>query len=118
MSLNEKIFRDKTLSNLFEEIYDTSKKKEAQIKSIIKSLQPLIQEDIGNATLIMPLMSEWMELSLRNDDQLVKIAGIVQKMFNTGKGGDGNNSWNLTEEERVELLKEIEKMSSPNNNDT
>ena len=58
MSLDERIFGEKTLSNLFEEIYDISRKKEAQIKAIIKSLQPLIQDDIGNATLIVPLMKD------------------------------------------------------------
>lgn len=109
MSLDERIFGEKTLSNLFEEIYDISRKKEAQIKAIIKSLQPLIQDDIGNATLIVPLMKDWMELSIKNDEQLIKIAGIIQRGFNS-KGGDDGNSFDLTDAEKEQLLKEISKI--------
>ena len=109
MSLDERIFGEKTLSNLFEEIYDISRKKEAQIKAIIKSLQPLIQDDIGNATLIVPLMKDWMELSIKNDEQLIKIAGIIQRGFNS-KGGDEGNSFDLTDAEKEQLLKEISKI--------
>jgi len=113
MSLDEKIFKDKTLSNLFEEIYDTSRKKESQIKAIIKSLQPLIQDDIGNATLIVPLMRDWMELSIRNDDQLIKIAGIIQRGF-SNKGGDEGSSFDLTDAEKEQLLKEIQNLDNKN----
>lgn len=109
MSLDERIFGEKTLSNLFEEIYDISRKKEAQIKAIIKSLQPLIQDDIGNATLIVPLMKDWMELSIKNDEQLIKIAGIIQRGFSS-KGGDDGNSFDLTDAEKEQLLKEISKI--------
>lgn len=117
MSLDEKIFGEKTLSNLFEEIYDISRKKEAQIKAIIKSLQPLIQDDIGNATLIVPLMKDWMELSIKNDEQLIKIAGIIQRGFNS-KGGDEGNSFDLTDAEKEQLLKEISKIEEEDGNNS
>lgn len=117
MSLDERIFGEKTLSDLFEEIYDISRKKEAQIKAIIKSLQPLIQDDIGNATLIVPLMKDWMELSIKNDEQLIKIAGIIQRGFNS-KGGDEGNSFDLTDAEKEQLLKEISKIEEEDGNNS
>jgi len=116
MSLDERIFGEKTLSNLFEEIYDISRKKEEQIKAIIKSLQPLIQDDIGNATLIVPLMKDWMELSIKNDEQLIKIAGIIQRGFSS-KGGDDGSAFDLTEAEKEQLLKEISKIDDKSDGD-
>lgn len=77
------LFDGKNLSDLFKEIYDNSTAKRQQIKELIASLAPLI-EGIGDATLLVPLIKEYLEIGVKNDEQLIKLAQIVQRL-DTGK---------------------------------
>ena len=76
MSLDKLIFKNKKFADLLEEIYDNQKRKEKQISTLISELRPLI-EDTGDATLIVPLIKEYLEIGVKNDDQLVKVATII-----------------------------------------
>ena len=60
-SLDKNIFGKKKLSDIFQEIYNNQKKKEEQISALINELKPLIN-DIGDATLIVPLIKESLPL--------------------------------------------------------
>ena len=80
--LDKNVFGNKKFSDLLEEIYNNQKKKEEQISTLISELKPLIQ-DIGDATLVVPLIKEYMELAIKNDDALIKMAGIVQRAMNS-----------------------------------
>ena len=73
--LDKNIFGKKTYSDLLKEIYDNQKKKETQISALINELKPLIS-DIGDATMIVPLIKEYMELGIKNDEALIKVATI------------------------------------------
>lgn|SRR5574344_426691 len=81
------VFEGKNLSDLFKDIYDNQLKKKEQIKELTNSLVPLI-EGIGDATLLVPLIAEYMELGIKNDEQLVKLAQIVQRIDSGKKTGD------------------------------
>lgn len=83
------LFEGKTLSNIFQEIYNNHTSKKEQIKSLVQSLTPLIQ-GIGDATLLVPLIKEYMELGVKNDELLVKLAQIVQRMDTGKKGGSSD----------------------------
>jgi hypothetical protein len=88
MSLDKEIFSGKTLSDLFGEIYDNSKETKGQVKALIGELKPLI-ENIGDATLIVPMIKEYMEIGVKNDDALIKLATIIQRIENAQAKGDG-----------------------------
>jgi hypothetical protein len=103
-SLDKNIFGKKKLSDIFQEIYQNQKKKEEQISALISELKPLIN-DIGDATLIVPLIKEYMELGIKNDEQLIKMATIVQRALNSESSDDGN--FGMTEEEKAQLLAEV-----------
>jgi hypothetical protein len=105
-NLDSNIFGKKKFSDLLKEIYDNQKKKEAQITALIGELKPLIN-DIGDATLIVPLIKEYMELGIKNDEQLVKMATIVQRALASGKSEE--DSFGMTEEEKKQLLNEVQK---------
>lgn len=109
MSLEKIIFKEKRFSDLLEEIYDNQKRKEKQISGLIGELRPLIQ-DTGDATLVVPLIKEYMEIGVRNDEQLIKIATILQRIFqNQDSGAEG---FGISDEEREQLLKEIENIQN------
>lgn len=79
MSLDKEIFSGKTLSDLFGEIYDNSKETKGQVKALIGELKPLI-ENIGDATLIVPMIKEYMEIGVKNDEHLIKLATVIQRI--------------------------------------
>ena len=107
-NLDNIIFKKKKFSDILSEIYDNQKKKEKQISGLIAELKPLIN-DIGDATLIVPLIKEYMEIGVRNDEQLIKMATIVQRALNNSSNED---SLGITEEEKQQLIEELDKLNS------
>lgn len=92
MGFETEIFNGKSLSDLFSEIYDNSRKKDKQISTLISELKPLI-EDVGDATLVVPMIKEYLEIGVKNDDQLVKIATIVQRLETSIQKSTGDSDW-------------------------
>jgi len=107
-NLESNIFGKKKFSDILKEIYENQKKKETQITALIGELKPLIN-DIGDATLIVPLIKEYMELGIKNDEQLIKMATIIQRALATGKSED--EGFGMTEEEKAQLLSEVKKFN-------
>ena len=107
MSLDKEIFKGKTLSDLFGEIYDNSKETKGQVKGLIGELKPLI-ENIGDATLIVPMIKEYMEIGVKNDEHLIKLAQVIQRLEAiSAKGGD-SEMFDLSE--LADLLEESEEV--------
>jgi hypothetical protein len=98
-NLESNVFGKKKFSDILKEIYDNQKKKEQQITALIG--KPLIN-DIGDATLIVPLIKEYMELGIKNDEQLIKMATIIQRALATGKSED--EGFGMTEDEKAQLM--------------
>jgi len=107
-ALNQVLFDDKSFSDLLKEIHGNQKKKAKQLASLIAELRPLVQS-LGDATVVVPLIKEYMEISVKNDDQLIKMAAIVQRLStgsaNTGEGGL------LTNEEMDQLMEVAEEIA-------
>lgn len=89
MSLDKEIFKGKTLSDLFGEIYDNSKETKGQIKALISELKPLI-ENIGDATLIVPMIKEYMEIGVKNDEHLIKLVTVIQRIETAQAKGESS----------------------------
>lgn len=105
------VFGGKSFSDLLKDIYDNSAKKKKQIEILINELRPLIQ-NVSEAAVIVPLIKDYLEVGVRNDEQLVKMAGIFQKYMaaidrvdSFNKQGSGGGI--LTEQEKEDLLKEV-----------
>jgi len=112
-NLDKNVWGKKKFSDSLQEIYNNQKKKETQISALINELKPLIN-DIGDATLIVPLIKEYMELGIKNDEQLIKMATIIQRAVNTNTNDDG--SFGMTEEEKAQLLNEVKNFQLPPGN--
>ena len=107
MDSNKEIFKGKSLSDLFSEIYDNSKETKSQVRALIGELKPLI-ENIGDATLIVPMIKEYMEIGVKNDEHLIKLATVIQRLEAiSAKGGDGE-MFNF--DDLQELLQESEEI--------
>ena len=105
--LDSIVFGNKKFSDILEEIYTNQKTKQKQVTSLISELKPLIKE-IGDATLIVPLIKEYMEIGVKNDEQLIKMATIVQRALQNVEEDGGLG---ISEEEREQLLEELDKIT-------
>lgn len=103
------LFNGKTSSDVFKEIYDNSKKKDKQINSLIAELKPLIQ-NIGDAPVVVPLIKEYLEVSVKNDEHLIKMMAVIQRMQNNN-GSSGGDSL-LTDEELKQLQQIAEEVAT------
>jgi hypothetical protein len=102
------IFGKKKFSDLLEEIYTNQKRREAQVTALISELKPMVS-DIGDATLIVPLIKEYMEIGVKNDDALIKMATLVQRALNSS---NEDGSLGISDEEKAQLLEEMEKLQN------
>ena len=92
------------------DVYHNSKKKDRQINQLIGQLQPLIK-NASDATIIVPLIKEYLDVAVKNDDHLVKLTAIVQRYISTKQtisGADGL----LSDEEKQQLLSVAEQTLS------
>jgi hypothetical protein len=109
MDLETEIFKGKSFSALMKDIYSNSSKKDRQINMLIAELRPLIK-NIGDATVIVPLIKEYLEVSVKNDEHLVKLAAVVQRLVTTNNRvqAETGQSWLLSDEEKKQLLTELD----------
>ncbi len=107
MSNEFELFNGTNFSDLMRDIYHNSKKKSRQIDGLIKELQPMIS-NVGDATVIVPMIKDYLEVSVKNDDALVKLAAVVQRLVTASTKDDDGNEFGLSEEERKRLLEEAE----------
>jgi len=107
MDFEQKIFGQKSFSDLLKNIYDNSREKEKQIKDLISGLKPLVT-DTQSALMVVPLIKEYLDVSVKNDDSLIKMAGIVQRAMNNN--GNGSDDF-LSEAELDQIRGEVQKIS-------
>ena len=102
------LFGKKTFADLLKEIHSNSSNKEKQIKEMIEQLKPYITS-VGDAVIIVPLIKDYLDVSVKNDDLLIKMAGIVQRSMNSSVGED---SLLLTESDKEMLFQSIQELDN------
>ena len=108
MEPNEfELFKGTTFSDLMRDIYHNSKKKSRQIDGLIQDLKPFIK-NAGDATVIVPIIKDYLEVSVKNDDALVKLAAVVQRIVSANSKADDSSEYGLSDEERARLLEQAE----------
>ena len=107
-SLDKNIFGDKKFSDLLSEIYDNQRKKEKTISGLVRELKDLVN-DVSDATVIVPLIANYLEIGVKNDEQLIKMATIIQRVVNNSNTGD---DLGISEAEKEELLAELDKLNA------
>ena len=110
MDKNDEIFKGTTFADLMSDVYHNSKKKDRQINQLIAQLQPLIK-NASDATIIVPLIKEYLDVAVKNDDHLVKLTAIVQRYISTKQTITGADSL-LSDEEKQQLLRVAEQTLS------
>ena len=108
MSNDYEIFEGKTLSDVFKDIYDNSKTNKQQLEVLMKEVVGFIK-DGDTAVQIIPMLKEYLEINVKNDEQLVKLATIVQRITAAEKRvSDSGDEFGLSENEKKQLMDAIE----------
>ena len=108
MSNDYEIFEGKTLSDVFKDIYDNSKTNKQQLEVLMKEVVGLIK-DGDTAVQIIPMLKEYLEINVKNDEQLVKLATIVQRITAAERRvSDSGDEFGLSEAEKKQLMDAIE----------
>ncbi len=106
MSTDFELFKGKNLSSLFEDIYNNQVSKKQKISSLIEELKKMVKH-AGDVATVGPILHGLIDSSVKNDDQLVKLAAIAQKIVASEKKAEGQDGF-LTEFEKNQLLRELE----------
>jgi hypothetical protein len=106
MSTEFELFPGKNLSGLFKDIYDNQQNKKQRISELIAEMRKVIRH-AGDMAVIGPIIKDLVGESIRNDDALIKLAYIAQKLVTANTKSEGEAGF-LTDAEKEQLLKEID----------
>ena len=106
MSKDYEIFKGKNLSDLFQEIHQNSEVKRVQIDSMLQHLTSMITNP-DDAVQLVPVIKDYMEVAVKNDEQLIKIANIVGRILQAEMKGV-NDEGLLSDIEKEQLMKALE----------
>jgi hypothetical protein len=107
-----KLFKDGkeevSFEDILREIYGNTKRKNAQIKELVEQLKGMVRNP-ADATMLVPLIGEYLEASVKNDAQLVQMAGIVARLIPKKEAtGTGTIEDLLSDDEKAQLYRETE----------
>ena len=102
MSEKNEIFEGKTFQDLTKDIYENTTKRKTQIDLLISEIHGFITT-IDDVVLVAPIIKEYMDTAVRNDEHLVKLAGVLQRIISKSQG-DNDESMLLSDEEKEELM--------------
>ena len=106
MKSKDEIFEGKSFQDLTKDIYENSVNKKKQIDLLISEIHGFITT-IDDVVLVAPLIKEYMEVSVKNDEHLVKLAGVIQRILAKSSGGD-EESFLLSDAEKEDLISALQ----------
>jgi hypothetical protein len=102
------LFGKKTFADLLKEIHTNSSTKEKEIRLMIEQLKPFITS-AGDAVIIVPLIKDYLDVSVKNDDLLIKMAGIIQRAMNNSSNGEDLLISDAEKEALLETIQQLDK---------
>lgn len=101
--MEDKIFDNMSFSDLMKDIYTTSKAKEQKISALVDKVSGMMR-NISDVEALLPLLKEYMEVGVKNDDIVVKMASIVQRHMSAKMKESGNSEMDGVTKEEIEQL--------------
>jgi hypothetical protein len=106
MSNDFELFPGKNLSGLFQDIYQNQVNKKQKISSMIDEFKKMVRH-AGDVAVMGPLIKDLIDSSVKNDDHLIKLATIAQRIVAADKKTEGQDGF-LTEDEKQQLLNQLD----------
>ena len=102
MSDDYQIYDGKSFKDLTKDIYQNTKLKKTQLDLLIQEAHGYINT-VEDLVVVMPVIKELMEVAVKNDEHLVKLAGVLQRIMTRSTGVSDEGSL-LTESEKEDLF--------------
>ena len=115
MSDNNEIFEGKTFQDLTKDIYENTTKRKVQIDLLISEIHGFITT-IDDVVMVAPIIKEYMDTAVKNDEHLVKLAGVLQRIISKSTGSD-EESMLLSDSEKEELMSTLQDTVDDLNNE-
>jgi hypothetical protein len=93
------VFGNTSLSDLFKQIHKNNKDIDKKIEDFIDTMKPMATANVGNATNLMPVVKDLIDVNVKNNEQLVKMAAIAQRAATSN-----NNNNELIDMSEIEAL--------------
>lgn len=106
MSTDFELFPGKNLSGLFKDIYENQVNKKQRISELIAEMKKVIRH-AGDMAVIGPIIKDLVDTSVKNDDSLIKMAAIAQRIIGAQHKAEGDTGF-LSDEEKEQLLSQLE----------
>ena len=111
--LDEVLFSDKKISDILEEIYNSHKLKNLELVELQQDIKTRITGtdennepiDPGTISILSPVLVNYVDLSIKNDENLIKMVTIAQKIISTSENTE--NNFYLSVDERKFLLDKV-----------
>ena len=107
MSNDYEIFEGKSLSSLFKDIYSNSKRNKTQLEILVKEVSGFIK-DGDMAVQLIPMIKEYLDINVKNDELLVKLASIVQRLIQAENKSASSDEFSLSDGEKAQLLSSLD----------
>ena len=84
------VFEGMSLSDLFKKIHKNNKDIDKQIGEFIDTMKPMATSNAGSAVMLMPTVKDLIDVNVKNNEQLIKMAAIAQRAatINSNAGTD------------------------------
>jgi hypothetical protein len=73
------VFDGMSLSDLFKKIHKNNKDIDRQIGEFIETMKPMATSNAGSAVMLMPTVKDLIDVNVKNNEQLIKMAAIAQR---------------------------------------
>ena len=77
------VFGNTSLSDLFKQIHKNNKDIDKQIGEFIETMKPMATSNAGSAVMLMPTVKDLIDVNVKNNEQLIKMAAIAQRASTT-----------------------------------
>jgi len=90
------VFEGMSLSDLFKKIHKNNKDIDKQIGEFIETMKPMATSNAGSAVMLMPTVKDLIDVNVKNNEQLIKMAAIAQRAATINANG-GTDLINMDE---------------------
>jgi len=94
------IFGNTSLSDLFKQIHKNNKDIDKQIGEFIDTMKPMAISNAGSAVMLMPTVKDLIDVNVKNNEQLIKMAAIAQRAATS----NSNSADSLIDMSEIEAL--------------
>ena len=104
MNADFELYDGKTFNDLLKDIVTNADNKRDQIDITISDLRDQIKT-INDAIVLAPIIKEYLDVSVKNDDALVKLAAVCSRLMTAASVGSDDGF--MSDAEKEQLLKDI-----------